>query len=214
MDNLWSRRDTSLTQTFVHRLIRLEAEARDRGIVGPICYCTDGHGSRFFQTLLTWGREQDVDGNPMRDLYITPPNATGTLCWLDQLFQHLHNAYSTHIQQLKSAYGLTMRIDKYEAVSAVCEFWSTWATEATIKRAMRVCGLCPDSMRWCLALIPPQNFMLSKKWLEDRELALQAVDAAKPSWRCLSMPPASPGTEVLMILPNEGYNPHPHVTVT
>ena len=141
-------RDTSLTQTFVHRLIRLEAEARDRGIVGPICYCTDGHGSRFFQPLLTWGREQDVDGNPMRDLYITPPNATGTLCWLDQLFQHLHNAYSTHIQQLKSAYGLTMRIDKYEAVSAVCEFWSTWATEATIKRGMGVCGLYPETMRW------------------------------------------------------------------
>ena len=163
----------------------MEAEARARGIVGPIYYCTDGHGSRFFQPLLAWGREQDVDGNRKRDLYITPPNATGTLCWLDQLFQHFHVAYATHIQQLKSAYGLTMRIDKYEAVSTVCAFWRTWATEATIKRAMRGCGLCPEKMRWSLTLIPSENFMLSRKWQDDREFALLAVDAAKPSSKAL-----------------------------
>lgn len=184
-------------------MLHLEKEARARGITGPICFATDGHKSRFFHPLLTWIREEDSDGNLLRDLYITPPNATGTLCWLDQLFQHLHREYGTHIQDLSKIYGLAMSINKYEAVSVVCELWNKWATPHAITRAMRVCGL--KDGRWSVDNIPKENFMLSKKWEEDRIMAIEARDAEKPSWSYLSVSPTSPAVaNVSMLLPSEG----------
>ena len=113
--------------SFFPRLQTLEAEMRDRGITGPICFCTDGHASRFTIPLLTWTAERDADGLPLRDLYITPPNATGTLCWLDQLFQHLHRHYADCIHELK-AVDMDKKISKWEAVSAIVHLWRTWAT--------------------------------------------------------------------------------------
>ena len=47
----------------------MEAEARARGVTGPICFATDGHASRFFQPVLEWIHERDSEGNPMRELY-------------------------------------------------------------------------------------------------------------------------------------------------
>ena len=89
--------------TFLARLKNLEKEARARGVKGPIVYATDGHGSRFFYPLVAWMAEKDEDGQRLRDMYLTPPNATGTLCWLGQCFSHLHREYAFRVSQLKRA---------------------------------------------------------------------------------------------------------------
>jgi hypothetical protein len=83
--------------TFLARLKNLEKEARARGVKGPIVYATDGHGSRFFYPLVAWMAEKDEDGQILRNMYLTPPNATGTLCWLDQCFSHLHREYALRV---------------------------------------------------------------------------------------------------------------------
>ena len=203
----------------------MEAEARARGVTGPICFATDGHASRFFQPVLEWIHEKDTEGNPMRDLYITPPNATGTLCWLDQLFQHLHRSYGDKITELKreSVGGLTMRIDKYEAVSAVCAFWRTWATEKAIIRAKRVCGFDEEG-RWSVDTIPKENFMISQKYEDDIASSLARCQREAPSWAHLDVDSSfdSSGTEAstllspsqapLKLLPMTGF-PTPDPTV-
>ena len=67
--------------TFLARQKSLLRQARQRGIRGDTVFVTDGHASRFYVELLPWLDESTtankycVSGN---DMYITPPNATGT----------------------------------------------------------------------------------------------------------------------------------------
>ena len=180
--------------------------------MGPICFCTDGHASRFYPPLLEWIHERTPEGDAIRDLYITPPNATGTLCWLDQLFQHLHRHYSDKVIQLKKIGGLTMRIDKYEAVTVVCNFWREWASEKSIARAKRVCGL-DERGRWSIDTIPKENFMISDKWEEDKARAVAEAAREAPSWEhldgsgCDSSFLGSPSQAPLKLLPLKGNIP-------
>ena len=124
--------------TFLARLKNLEKEARARGVKGPIVYATDGHGSRFFYPLVAWMAEKDEDGQILRNMYLTPPNATGTLCWLDQCFSHLHREYALRVSQLKRSQGLAFRINKYEAVSSVVEMIKGLLIVAKQRRA-KIC---------------------------------------------------------------------------
>lgn len=199
--------------SFFPRLQTLEDEMRDRGITGPICFCTDGHASRFTIPLLTWMAEKDADELPLRCLYITPPNSTGTLCWLDQLFQHLHRHYADCIHELKAVSDMDKKISKWEAVSAIVHLWRTWATPASILRAKRVCGL-DEKGRWSIDTIPGANFMLSDKWANDKALFLKAVEEEAPSWRHLSSSPMGSPAEgrPMKRLPCDGES-YPHCTI-
>ena len=175
-------------------------------MTGPILYCTDGHSSRFFYPLLCWLAEKDPEtGLALRDMYLTPPNSTGSLCWLDQVFTFLHKDYGNHIAQIKRAQGLQWSINKYEAVSAIVEIWTTWATPAAILRAQRICGFADGS--WNVDNIPKTSLMLGDKMLEDT-LAREAAE--EPTWdHCLKDaregPSTSPGpTPMQLVMPLTG----------
>jgi hypothetical protein len=97
--------------------------------------------------------------------------------------------------------GLTMRIDKYEAVSAVCEFWRTWASDKAIIRAKRVCGF-DEQGRWSVDTIPKENFMISQKYEEDIARCLAICQREAPCWSHLDVDSSfdSSGTETSTLL--------------
>merc|ERR1712023_154757 len=112
-------------------------------------------------------------------MYITPPNATGTLCVLDQMFQMLHGAYGDGVTDLKKEYGIDMAISKHEAVSVICHVWkegpSCWASQQLRISAWKKCGIFERKVS--VAYIPMENFMLAEKWKAD-ELEWQTAQLA------------------------------------
>ena len=110
----------------------------------------------------------------MRDLYITPPNATGMLCVLDQVFQDLHRAYGTAITDLKREYGLDIAISKYEAIQSICHIWSgpsAWLSQRQSDRAWRVCGIPRDTGHITVTAIPAEKYALADRWEADLQQA-------------------------------------------
>lgn len=208
--------------TFFNRLKNLEIQARDHGVEGPLFFATDGHASRFFFPLQKWITQVDDVGLAKRDMFLSPPNSTGTICWLDQLFQMLHGGFAAGITDLKSTYGMDMAISKWEAMSVICNIWRTWASTAHKNHAMKVCGF--HHGRWSIDTIPPSNFALADKWDADEKEAKEVKEVeADPQrvWANLLSPSVasilSPTTEsseqgisqVLVAIPTEGHNPNP-----
>jgi hypothetical protein len=101
--------------SFLQRLINLVAEARAHGIEGDIVFATDGHASRYATFVLKWLVDsKDHDGCDLgHDMYITPPNSTGTCCILDQLFAMLHQLYGDSITEIKKDFGRNQRDNTY-----------------------------------------------------------------------------------------------------
>lgn len=136
--------------TFLARQKCILAQARSRGVRGDIVFITDGHASRFSVEVLRWldkSKEEDefcVDGN---DMYITPPNATGTCCVLDQFFQSLHRGYGKEVKVQKKVEGIEFSVSRWEAIQFMCHIHPTWCTVAEKHRAFRVCGLSMDGLR-------------------------------------------------------------------
>jgi len=198
--------------TFIERLKNLENEARARGVKGPILFATDGHGSRFFYPLVKYMAEKDADGVQLRDMYLTPPNSTGTLCWLDQVFSHLHREYAKRVCLLKKSQGLAFRINKYEAVSAVVDMWSTWASPASISHAQKICGF--HEGKWSIDTIPTENFLAGDKMNADAaEFAHAATTPiANPNWLAITCPSPADGALATVELPKDGL-PTPDVNI-
>jgi len=97
--------------------------------------------------------------------------------------------------------GLTMRIDKYEAMSVVCEFLRTWASDKAIIRAKRVCGF-DEQGRWSVDTIPKENFMISQKYEDDIARCLAIAHRKAPCWSHLDVDSSfdSSGTETSTLL--------------
>ena len=182
--------------TWHQRMQVLETQARSRGVTGTIVYVTDGHASRFFRQHQKWLTQVDDNGGIMRDLYITPPNATGMLCVLDQVFQDLHRAYANAITDLKREYGLDIAISKYEAIQSICHTWRgpfAWLSERQSDRAWRVCGIPRETGHITVTAIPAAKYALADKWEADlqqavtQQLALTLVG--------YGLPPVAAGSE-------------------
>ena len=159
--------------SFLQRLISIEAEARAHGIKGDIVFATDGHASRYATFVLRWLLDsKDHDGCDLgHDMYITPPNSTGTCCILDQLFAMLHKQYGDSISDIKKDYGLAASVGKVEAVSAICHVWHTWASYESKRRAWKVCGVGIRQHDGTLTIsvdaIPTKMFALAEKLAAD-----------------------------------------------
>ena len=135
--------------TFLERQKMLLKQARSRGVRGDIVFVTDGHASRYYVELLRWLDASATDDpfcNSGNDMFITPPNATGICCVLDQLFQSLHRVYGSATSGLKLENGLSMPVGRYEAIQAMVHVHQTWCTEKEKFRAFKVCGLRMDGL--------------------------------------------------------------------
>lgn len=133
-----------VSSTFLARQKGLLAQARARGIEGDIVFVTDGHASRFSVELLRWLRASKVEDESCvhgNDMYITPPNATGSCCVLDQLFQSLHRKYGRHVRNCRTKHGHGFTVSRFEAISIMVEIHDSWCSLAEKHRAFRVCGL-------------------------------------------------------------------------
>jgi len=130
--------------TLLARFQNLRDQARERGVEGDIIFVTDGHGSRFYGPLMQWLKDsQDGDETCVHghDMFLTPPNATGNLCVLDQLFQQLHAAYRVYSLRCKSG-DTDMPIGRYECQQVFADMHSQgWCSMKARAFAWKKCGL-------------------------------------------------------------------------
>ena len=130
--------------TFLARLKLLVKQARARGITGDIVFLTDGHASRFFTELLRWldnSATEDVSCITGHDIFLTPPNATGTCSILDQIFQSLHRVYGKVTTALKKGASLSLPVGRFEAISTMVHIHDDWCSYKEKMRAWRHCGI-------------------------------------------------------------------------
>lgn len=176
-----------ISSTFLARQKNLLAQARARGIQGDIVFVTDGHASRFSIDLLKWleaSKSEDESCVTGNDMYITPPNATGTCCVLDQLFQALHRVYGSKVRDAKKVHGMEFAIGKWEAIEIMVGIHEQWCSNAEKHRAFKVCGLEMASLLGGVSTIsidhfPPQNFVVSDAAMAS-PLAIEAPPNAEP----------------------------------
>jgi hypothetical protein len=87
------------------------------------------------------------------DLFLTPPNATGSLCMLDQIFQDLHSTYDTLVNDLKHDNGPDMKINIGTAIQIFCRAWNKpWCSVKQRQRGYKVIGLFEVSQTHCSAI--------------------------------------------------------------
>ncbi len=154
--------------------------------------------------------EKDDGDVRLRDMYLTPPNSTGTLCWLDQVFSHLHREYAKRVCQLKKSQGLAFRINKYEAVSAVVDMWSTWASPASISHAQKICGF--HKGKWSIDTMPTASFLAGDKMNADAAEFADAATTPIANWLAITGPSPADGALATVELPKDGL-PTPDLNI-
>ena len=158
-------------ETFLEWLKSLEAQARSRGITGPICFATDGHSSRFWIENLRWLRKTS------NDLFITPPEATRSCCMLDQIFQDAHSCYDDLVMDLKHDLGPDVSIGVNEAVQIFVQMWKKpWCSYKQRCRGFKNVGL--DEGRISIDFMPDKQFKIGEAIAaaaaEGEQLAIEA----------------------------------------
>lgn len=152
-------------QTFLDWLKEIEKQARANGVTGPILYCTDGHASRFWIKVLQWLRDNH------HDMFLTPPNATGSCCMLDQIFQDLHSSYDNCVMDMKFDHSSDIKIGIVESVQIFVQCWmKPWCSWKQRERGFRVIGLAENKIN--IDFMPPSQFTLGA--------AIVAAEAEEP----------------------------------
>ena len=166
-------------ETFLAWLKSIQAQARSRGLTGPLCFAMDAHSSRFWIETLRWLRLND------HDMFITAPNATGSCCMLDQIFQDAHRVYDDNVMDLKHEYGPDVVIGVNEAVRIFVQMWlKPWCSYEQRRRGYRVVGLAEG--RISINFMPDDQFRIGEAIAAaaaaGQQLALEAApaEAAEP----------------------------------
>ena len=165
--------------TFLSRIINLVAQMRARDIMGDIVFVTDGHASRFYAPLLKWfadSKTADPDCVIGHDIFLTPPNATGNLCVLDQVFQKLHAGYVSMAREVRGD-DLGLPLGRYECQQTIARLHTKgWCTLEERRHAWRKCGF---EMRGDLG----EESCMGVAFMKDASTRLVLPDG-RISWAC------------------------------
>ena len=103
----------------------------EAGIEKPIEVLTDGHSSRFDESVLQFLQQEQIH------LFVGPPDTTGATQLLDQINQSLHTEYGSIKSQLFSPFS---SINREGFMEILAEIWATWTNPEKFAMLLAVWG--------------------------------------------------------------------------